>query len=154
MDLRIVETFDGGDAVLKGNDLEIVSGFQNMPYIGLFGGNIEESTRTYNEGEQRFDFWGNTLFHDQDSKIQFNSDTERILAQVALSSSGRLLIEQAVKRDLSFMGDFSSVTSSVSIIDNNRIKIHIIIQEPENVQSNEFTYIWDSTEQELELINT
>ncbi|MBL4810412.1 MAG: hypothetical protein JKY43_10205, partial [Phycisphaerales bacterium] len=57
-DLRIIENGDGGDAVLNGNDLEIINGFQNMPYLGMFGGNIKASTVGEKvENEQAFDWW-------------------------------------------------------------------------------------------------
>lgn len=148
-DLRMIETFDGGDIVLKGNDICVINGFQNMPYLGIFGGNIEESTREFNVDEKRFDFWGNELLMLNNSVIQFNSDTERLFNEVALNSSGRLLIEQTISTDLKFMDEFSTVSVSASIISDNRIEINIKIQEPNNVESNEFTYIWDSTKQEL-----
>ena len=41
-DLQIIENGDGGDAVLNGNDLSIIDGFQNMPYLGMFGGNVDK----------------------------------------------------------------------------------------------------------------
>lgn len=148
-DLRMIETFDGGDIVLNGNDLVVINGFQNMPYLALFGGNVKQSTKIFNTDEQRGDFWGNDLLMLQQPEIQYNSDTERLLNEVALNSSGRLLIEQTVLKDLAFMEAFSTVSVSVSIISDNRVSINIKIQEPNNAESNEFTYIWDSTNQEL-----
>ena len=53
------------------------------------------------------------------------------------------------QRDLEFMNDFAILTVDVSIVTVDRILIYIKIQEPTNLQSNEFTYIWDSTNQEL-----
>ena len=35
-DLKMVETGDGGDFVLVGADLQLIDGFQNMPYLGCF----------------------------------------------------------------------------------------------------------------------
>jgi len=148
-DLKMIETFNGGDILLNGNDLCVINGFQNMPYLGMFGGNIFESTDEFNVNEQRFDFWGNELLMLNDYVIQFNSETERLFNEVALNSSGRLLIEQTITEDLKFMTEFSTVTVSASIISDDRIEINIKIQEPNNLESNEFTYIWDSTKQEL-----
>jgi hypothetical protein len=149
MDILLNQTANGSDWVLKGTDIVIIHGFQNMPLFGLFGGNIESNTKEFKDGEQRFDWWGNNLFMPNDSSIQFNSDTERLINQVALTSSSRLLIEQAVKSDLAFMKSFAVVSSTVSIIAIDRLEITITIQQPGNVESNEFVYIWDSTRREL-----
>ena len=148
-DLRLIETNDGGDLVVLGSDLEVINGFENMIYLGLFGGNIEESTRKYNPTEQRFDYWANDLFAQNDSSIQFNSNTERLLNNISISSSSRLLIESTVKDDLAFMTDFGTLIVNVSLTSINRIEISISFQELNSVSSNDFTYIWDSTKNEL-----
>lgn len=150
MDLEIIETGNGGDLVKKPKDVSVVEGFENMIYLALFGGNVEASTPTERiESEQAFDFWGNTLLMGTDAKIQFNSLTERTLGQVALNSSGRMLIEQAVKKDLSFMADFAVVKVVVKIISVDRIAIGVQITQPDNLQRKEFIYIWDATQAEL-----
>lgn len=151
-DLRLIETGNGGDFVLNGADLEVINGIQNMPYIGMFGGNVEQSTQQFNEGEQRFDYWGNSLFMDQNSSVQYNSELERVLQQVALNSSGRTLIKQAVEKDVAFMKEFATVAVEVFITSVDRVEILIQIQEPDNLESNQFIYIWDSTEQELKMM--
>ena len=148
-DLKIIESFDGGDLVLNGNDLQVIDGFQNMIYLALFGGNIEQSTKQYNENEERFDYWANSLLMLDSPDIQYNSETERTLNEVALNSRGRLLIEQSVKKDLEFMQDFGNIDVNVSIVQNDRVKINVIIKEPNELNSNEFNYIWGATENEL-----
>jgi hypothetical protein len=148
-DLRLIETGDGGDCVLKGNDLELISGFQNMPYIGLFGGNYVQSTTGPKNTEQAFDFWGNFLINPTLQDIWFNSETERLLNNVALSPSGRIQIEEQVKQDLKFMQKFAQITVSVVLFSIDRIRIEITILEPSTQQSNQFIYIWDATNAEL-----
>lgn len=152
-DFRMIETNDGGDFVLIGADLQMIDGFQNMPYIGLFGGNVESNTQQFLPTEQRFDFWGNNLLMLNNAAVQFNSNTERILNQSALTSSARLQIENAVKADLDFFRSFATVSVAASITATDRIEINIRIVELATQESTEFVYIWDSTEQELELIN-
>jgi len=153
-DLQIIENSDGGDAVLKGNDLSIIDGFQNMPYLGMFGGNVDESTEIDRiDGKQYFDWWGNSLLMLSDPSIQFNSTLEKKIKETPLNSSGRIQLLNAVKNDLEFMNQFSEVEVEVSIASSDRIEILIKIQEPNNLQSNEFTYIWDSTEAELTMIS-
>lgn len=150
MDLKMVESGNGGDLVLVGNDLAKINGFQNMPYLAMFGGNPEQSTTGPKIGdEQAFDWWGNQLLIPNQQIIQFNSLLEKKLSEVALSSNGRQQIEQAVRRDISFINSFATTSVSVSIASAERIDINITIQEPNNKQSTEFVYIWDSTKSEL-----
>lgn len=149
-DLQLIESLDGGDLVQKGTDLSVIDGLQNMVYLALFGGNEKQSTKEYEPGEERFDYWANELLYLDTPEIQYNSETERTLNNVAISSRGRLLIEQAAKKDLEFMESFSKVSVSVSLIGVDKVKITVILKEPNELDSNEFTYIWNATENELD----
>jgi len=152
MDIRLIEDGDGGDFVLKGNDIETIDGFQNMIYLGLFGGNLGANTKEFAESEQRSDWWGNNLFMQNDPVIQFNSNTERLLNNIALNSSSRLKIEESIKTDLSFMQSFGTLSVAVSIVSTDRADFLITFQEPNSFESNEFKYIWDSTQNELKAL--
>lgn len=148
----MIETGDGGDYVRIGAttiDLERVDGLQNMAYLALFGGNVETNTKEFAPTEQRFDYWANSLLFANNTAIQFNSDTERLLNNVALTTESRLLIQQSVERDLAFMKAFSTVTVEVAITATDRVEILMRFQEPSNLETNEFVYIWDATEREL-----
>lgn len=149
VDLKLTETHDGGDCVLKGNDLEMISGLQNMPYIGLFGGNVEQSTTGPKTTEETFDFWGNFLFHPTEQPIWFNSKTEKLLKEVSLTSSGRIQIQEQVKSDIDFMSTFAQVSVQVSLIGVDKIKIYIQLIEPNKQDSTDLVYIWDATQEEL-----
>jgi len=149
MDLKIIETGDGGDAVLIGNDFETIDGFQNMPYFGMFGGNPGHPTKQFLENEKRFDYWANDLIYRNQSGIQFNSLTEKLLNTTVLTSNTRLKIVETVKKDLKFMKDFAIVDVSVSIESVDRVGIYIKINELSNVEQKEFVYLWDSTKAEL-----
>jgi hypothetical protein len=149
-DLKMIETGNGGDLVLAGNDLEIINGFQNMPYLGLFGGNVEASTQGAKpDGELAFDYWGNNLLMENDKTIQFNSEFEKRLTDVIINSAGRIQLERTIKTDLDFMANFSILSAEVFLVSNDRIQINITIKEPDNLQSNELVYIWDATKDEL-----
>lgn len=155
MDLELQESGNGGDLVKKPKDISVIYGFQNMVYLALFGGNVEASTPvTRLENEQAFDYWGNNLFFKDDPSVQFNSETERVLNQVALNSSGRITIEESVKRDLQFMTEFAKLEIIVSIISVDKVQILINVIKPNNLESVEFIYIWDSTIRELIGINS
>lgn len=152
-DLKIIETGDGGDAVLLNNDLVLIDGFQNMPYLGMFGGNVEQSTTgTIEPNEQQFDWWANNLLMQNDYSIQFNSLLEKTLKSVPLTPSGRLEIINVVKDDLSFFKDFSTISIDARIVSVDMIEINIKIQEPNNLESNDFTYIWNATDNELTIL--
>jgi hypothetical protein len=143
MDLQVVETGNGGDLNRKGNDLALVFSFENMPYLALFGGNKEATTTSRLASEQAFDFWGNALLLPNDTSRQFNSLTERALETTPLTSAGRLLIEEAIKKDLEFMRPFANVSVTTEIIATDHLRIGIGITQPGNLQERRFIYIWE-----------
>jgi len=150
MDTVILETYNGGDISKIGNDVLTVNGFENMPYIAMFGGNPSQSTPTQRVvGEQNFDWFGNAF--ETDAILQTNSLTERTLRSVALNSAGRVQIEQAVNADLEFMRTFAKVTVNVSIISDDRVQIDIYIVELSNLQNTSQRFIWDSSNQTIDL---
>lgn len=150
MDLKMTETNNGGDLIALTNDLALIEGFENMPYLALFGGNVRASTTNKRlENEQAYDWWGNNLLMPNDASLQLNSLTERTLLQVPLTSSGRIQIEQAIKKDLNFMTPFTIVNVTTSIISTDSILIGIQFRKPDNPEKKEFVYIWDATIQEL-----
>jgi hypothetical protein len=123
-DIALFENDNGGDILVKGNDL--VKYFENegQVYLALFGGNVEESTSLVNiVGKERFDYWGNYYLSVDN---QFNSRTERTLNASALSSQGRGEIQSAIEYDLMHMKQFSNVTVTVTLEGVNRIRISII----------------------------
>lgn len=149
-DVSVYETGDGGDVILRGNDIVLTDSFYNMPYLAWFGGNPGfVTTGNELENEQRFDWWGNSLLFENDPVIQFNSFLEHALNTTALDSQGRLTIENIVKRDLQFFGTFATVEVDVSIISDSRVKILATIKEPGNLDQKEFQFIWDATKQEI-----
>ena len=142
-DIKIYETGNGGDINVLGNDLESVYSFENMPYLGMFGGNVEQSTSQVGEAdEQRFDFWGNSFLIDPAS--QFNSLTERGLINTPITSEGRILIENLVRADLRFMEDFAVVNVVVRVISDDKLNIDVTIDQPSNLQNLQFQFIWDA----------
>ena len=115
MDIQLIETGNGGDLFVKGKDYNIIFGFENMIYMALFGGNVAEDTpQKRPEAQQAYDYWGNNLFTPNDLSRQFNSQTERTLMQVAITSFGRLQIEEAIKKDLEIMSAYATVTVEVT----------------------------------------
>ncbi len=151
-DLRLVETGNGGDLELIGRDLSMVDGFENMPYLGLFGGNVEASTNGPKKpNEQAFDWWGNSLLMQNNESIQFNSQLERALNEIELTSAGRVRLEQIIMRDIGFMKSFSELQINTSIIATDNYKIEIKIIQPDNLEDKQFVYIWDATNSTIQI---
>lgn len=148
-DLKIIETGSGGDLVFNGNDFVVVSGFQNMPYLAMFGGNKEQSTKTFLEGEERFDYWANELFMFQEPQLQYNSKLEALLEKVSITSSSIIKIEEAIKDDLSFMNALADVECNVYAKSVDRLKIEIKINQKNDLDSSVFSYIWDATKKDF-----
>ncbi|NCX55599.1 MAG: hypothetical protein EBW87_00150 [Burkholderiaceae bacterium] len=153
MDLKIIETGSGGDVVLKESrcDLVTIDGLQNMAYLAMFGGNTESNTPNNRlSNEQAYDWWGNSALMFNEPGQQFNSETERVLNNTALTSAGREAIFQAVRSDLLFMKQFCRVAIAVSILTVDTVVLGIRIQEPGTVTQKDYIYIWDATKRELE----
>jgi phage gp46-like protein len=131
-DVAIVETLNGGDVQLNGNDLAVINGIENMIYLALFGGNVEASTQTRFVQVQSFDYWANALFMKNTPSQQFNSETERALNNTPLTSSGRVLIENAIKKDLDFFKNVgATVDITVLIVATDKITINIKVTIPQ-----------------------
>lgn len=129
MDLAIIETNDGGDVQLKGSDLAMIFGIENQPYLALFGGNIEQLPSIKNP-EQSLNYWGNDLLYFSDTAMQFNSFTEISFDTVPLTSSGRVQLENAMKRDLDYLKKLNAIfTVSVTIVSTDRIDTIIKITQ-------------------------
>lgn len=144
MDLGIYETLNGGDLSIQQGDLWATRTLWPQIYCGLFGGNPGYLTTEASESEeQRGDWWGNAFLEDPDERI--NTQTEYLLNNVALNSSGRLAIEQAVKNDLSFLQKIGTVSASVSIEGIDKVMIEIGITEPERLNEQRFRILWDGT---------
>lgn len=151
-DVKIIESGSGGDLVLKGNDFELIEGLQNMPYIAMFGGNKEQSTKEFLPAEERLDYWANELFMLQEPEQQYNSTLEKLLENISINSSSLLQIEDSVKKDLSFMSGFAEVECEAFAESVDRVRIEIKITKPDSIETPLFIYIWDATKNELEII--
>ena len=117
--------------------------------MSLFGGNPGHST-TGNEvaTEERFDWWGNQLFFPNDQDEWFNSELEHTLNTTALNGAGRVIIEEAIKSDLSFFNSFADISVAVTILSDDKVEIYILLEQTGDSNS-EFRFVWDATKQEL-----
>lgn len=149
-DIHLFETGSGGDFAIVNNDLLMGESLYQQIYLALFGGNIEASTKpSYLESEERFDYWGNSLIWKDAKTKQFNSETERTLRNVALNSSGRLSILQAVNNDLDYLKGVVDFTVEVGIESVSRISITVSFSEKTNQQDKVLQMVWNNSKNEV-----
>lgn len=113
-DIQVLEQGNGGEISILGNDLVGVSGVENMPYLAMFGGDAN--------------YWGNDLLFADNESFRFTSETETLLKSVSLTSGNRILIEEAIKRDLQFLLDNvpdTVLTVQTQIISDNKLLINV-----------------------------
>lgn len=122
-DLAIVESENGGELQMVSGDLAVVKGIENMPYLAMFGGNPGFISKNKVQEEQSFDWWGNNLLMPSEQDIQFNSAFEHAMNTTPLTSSGRITLENAIKRDLKFLQSVAVVEISVIIVATDCIQI-------------------------------
>lgn len=150
MDLELQETLNGGDLIKTTQDISVIYGFENFPYLAMFGGMVAQSTPVRrNRAEQTFDFWANSLLFPRNGSVQMNSETERTIKKTPLNSFGLTVIQAAVVKDLAFMRSFCSVGISVTMSGINKITIAIKLIRPDNLTQSIYVFIWDATNNEL-----
>lgn len=140
MDLRIIENGNGGDLVFANGDIETTSEVYNQPYLAHFGGNKDVSE----DNGLHVDFWGNTLLLPNNE--QFISEFERAINTIPLSSSGRVKLETAAKKDLEYLSGFATTNTVVSITGVDKIKLMNKIMQGNNKN---FAYIWDTAKDQI-----
>ena len=154
-DLHLFESGDGGELLLMNGDLVLSETLFQTIYLAMFGGNVEASTLGNEiEGQERFDFWGNSLFFKDLKSKQFNSETEKTLKSVTINSFGRLKIKSAVEQDLFFLKKIINFDVDVLILGIDKINIQIKISQIGNQSDKLFQFIWDNAKNELILEKT
>ena len=149
-DLLLFESGSGGDILISNNDMTLVETLFQQVYIRLFGGNTEANTTGSEiEGRQRDDWWGNSLLFSDTPEKQFNSNTERVLDNVALNTSGRIDIKRAVESDLNSLSNISDITVNVVILAHDKVQISVMLQKPDGEEDKILQFIWDNARQEV-----
>jgi len=120
-DLEIYESGNGGELVLKADDLRLQLGFSNQIYLALFG------TAT--------DFWAAET-------LPFLPDFFQTLQTTVLNTAGLGIVEDAAKAQLKFMEDFSTIEVNCSMPAIGRLIIAVTVTEPSGA-AEKITYLWD-----------
>lgn len=143
-DVMIFVSGNGGDLQIKNNDLDTVVGLTNQVFIALFGGNIETiTTNNINPQEQKQDYWANSLL-----KLDYNSNFEKKLRTVALTSGGIVELENAAKDDLKPLEKFAKIDVKGSLIAPGKFQLEVRLTMPNN-KSEKVKFIWDNQRNEL-----
>ena len=135
-DLLLTETGNGGDLVIRDNDLVLTSNLSNQIYLALFGGNIVDDN-----GEQFNEYWANVQLSDESKYI---SQFERTLNEVVINSSGLQRLHEAANKDLEFLKKYVNYTLELSILNKDSISLYINIKAPNNVED-KVSIVWNST---------
>lgn len=148
-DILLYENGNGGEIAIDGYDIALNDQLLQQPYLCLFGGNIEAVTSGDEQaGTLRNDWWGNSLFFQQESARQFNSVTEKALNETPLNSAGRIKLLRAVERDLESLKQWADLTIDVIISKVNEVVISIAIKQP-NQQENTINIVWDGAKKQV-----
>ena len=149
-DILLFESGDGGEMSIMSNDLALSETLYQQVYLALFGGNVQQNTKSdFLISEQRFDYWGNSLIWNTQQSRQFNSNTERVLNQVALNGSGRLKIIQAVVDDLEYLNDLLTATVDVQFLETNKIRITVSFVPKGNQENKVLQLVYNNAKNEL-----
>lgn len=135
-DLLLTETGNGGDLVIRDNDLVLTSNLSNQIYLALFGGNIVDDN-----GELFNEYWANVQLSDESKYV---SQFERTLNEVVINSSGLQRLHEAANKDLEFLKKYVNYTLELSILNKDSISLYIDIKAPNNVE-NKVSIVWNST---------
>ena len=132
-DIELYESGDGGELSILNGDVSLIETLYQTIYIALFGGMADGA-----------DYWANNLLFATKKNKQYVSETEKLLNEVTLNSSGRLKIARAVENDLSFIKSIANYEVNVLILSTNRIEIDILLSSGTELQ-----YIWNNAKNEV-----
>jgi hypothetical protein len=149
-DFSIYASGNGGELLFIDDDLNLAESLLQQVYIALFGGNVEGVTLgNEREGDLRKDWWGNSLLFGDETAKQMNSLTEKTLKTIALSSLGRVAIQNSVNEDLAFLNRIVDVSADVSIKDRNRLIIYVRLNRYKGKEDVLLQFLWDNIQNTL-----
>lgn len=149
-DINLHESGSGGEIAIVSNDLLMSEMLYQQVYLALFGGNIESNTKNdVLRGEERFDYWANSLVWQTQPTRQFNSNTERTIQNIVLNSSGRLELLRAVNDDLQYLSNLLNFTVDVQFVDSNKVRIIVNFTAKGNQEDKVLQLVYDNAKGEL-----
>lgn len=144
-DFSIYESGDGGELLIVDDDFNLTEVLFQLVYLALFGGNVESITLgNEKDGDLRNDWWANSLLFKNNAAKQMNSLTEKTLRTTALSSAGRIAIQNSVDQDLQFLRQIVDISTEVAIKDNHRVEIYVRLNRYKGKEDVKLQFLWDN----------
>ena len=144
-DFSIYESGDGGELLIVDDDFNLTEVLFELVYLALFGGNVESITLgNEKDGDVRNDWWANSLLFKNNAAKQMNSLTEKTLRTTALSSAGRIAIQNSVDQDLQFLRQIVDISTEVAIKDKHRVEIYVRLNRYKGKEDVKLQFLWDN----------
>ena len=142
-DVLLFQSADGGEIAISNGVIGMDGGLSTTIYLSLFGGNLLDDGRPQNP----YIWWGNLM--ENELAFQYRSETQYLIETVPPTSVNLRRIEEAVRRDLSWMfGEdiVSQIDIGASIPDIEVIKL-VIHTVAEGVERDfEFSANWRASQ--------
>ena len=123
-DVLLRQTDDDGEIEVKDGLVTMSGGLETSAYLSLFGGNENDDGRDDNP----FKWWGN--IDETNPSKQYHSETQNLLQSLPATTANLRRIEDAAKRDLTWMVTDNVATDikvSAGMPGINRVKLTIEI---------------------------
>jgi len=142
-DLRLNDTPDGGDILIKEGLILSDKTFSTAVYLSLFGGNKEDNGRVRN----RKTWWGNTLRGVNENQ-RLVSRLQAIIFGLPMTTKNMLDAEEAARLDLGWIITekiASEIIASGRAVSRNRFSLTIQINaNGDTIYNNAFAIFWRS----------
>ena len=149
-DINLYESGNGGEMSIVANDLLISETLFQQVYLALFGGNVEAVTRGDEViGQERFDYWANSLFFADNPTRQCNSETEKFITNMPFTTSNRLKLIEYVKSDLSYLSFLINYSVDVAFESSNRVVIIVNFTEKGSQEDKLLQLVYDNAKNEV-----
>lgn len=133
-DVNLFQTIDDGNITIEDGLVELSGSLETAVYLSLFGGD-----------EDGLQWWGNFL--ETDLARQYNSETQELLDTISATSENLLRLEDAARRDLSWLisgGEAASIEVSTFIPSIGRVNIALDIETEGALNRFNFVEIWEA----------
>ncbi len=138
-DVLLFQSNNGGEITVESGFVQMSPGIETSVYLSLFGGNEEDDAGQ----DTTFTWWAN--IDEVDPVKEYRSETQYLLNKIAATSGNLLRIEEAARRDLTWLLEekiASEITVVASIPSINRIKLVIDITVGEQLSTIEIQAKW------------
>lgn len=142
-DVWLFASDNEGDIEIEGGLATMVSNFDTMIYLTLFGGNVDDP----GGDDKSKQFWGN--FNEPDTAKHYRGEFQYMIDGLAASSSNLRLVEAAATRDLEKAFIDTNIADSVEVTAtlpaHKRLALEIAIEAQGARTEYKFTENWEST---------